>query len=202
MVSAYTYVPLFIVEELSDHIDISASATGSLAWVYTTYGGSTLLYLVYTALAVRCLRATAPSDQPCTFAAFRRIWRMSPVKQPRTQEASLSQEQTRADLDTDSEPVCRICMDGLEMVSELGPLTAPCLCRGSMLLIHQSCLDRWRHASSNSRSIHECDNCKFQYIFYRPLMATVLRSTLALYVSAAAATLVVLVILAHAGKGE
>jgi hypothetical protein len=70
------------------------------------------------------------------------------------------QQQEEEEEEEEEEPLCRICMDGVSAEKELGSLISPCLCRGSMRWVHRACLDQWRHASANSRSVHECDNCK------------------------------------------
>mmetsp|Transcript_5409 Transcript_5409/g.10147 ORF Transcript_5409/g.10147 Transcript_5409/m.10147 type:complete len:387 (-) Transcript_5409:48-1208(-) len=52
---------------------------------------------------------------------------------------------------------CRLCFEGG------GDLIAPCLCKGSSKWIHRACLDRWRTAGANPRSLTNCCECGFQY---------------------------------------
>ena len=68
----------------------------------------------------------------------------------------------------DEPPQCRICLSSSnDENSELGKLFAPCLCKGSVGLVHRKCLDRWRTFSSNPKSHFECDQCKYQYKLQR-----------------------------------
>lgn len=52
---------------------------------------------------------------------------------------------------------CRLCYD----IS--ADVIAPCLCKGSSKWIHRSCLNRWRTAGTNPRSLTHCCECGFQY---------------------------------------
>ena len=36
-------------------------------------------------------------------------------------------------------------------------------CRGSMAMVHASCLNSWRNASVNTRSFFQCDQCGYKY---------------------------------------
>ncbi len=64
----------------------------------------------------------------------------------------------------DEPPQCRICMSDVnDENSELGKLFSPCMCKGSVGLVHRKCLDRWRTLSSNPRSYFSCDQCKYDY---------------------------------------
>jgi len=66
--------------------------------------------------------------------------------------------------ENDEPPQCRICMSDMnDENSELGKLFAPCMCKGSVGLVHRKCLDRWRTLSSNPRSYFSCDQCKYDY---------------------------------------
>eukprot|EP01065_Artemidia_motanka_P032704 TRINITY_DN39694_c0_g1_i1.p1 TRINITY_DN39694_c0_g1~~TRINITY_DN39694_c0_g1_i1.p1 ORF type:complete len:431 (+),score=120.00 TRINITY_DN39694_c0_g1_i1:68-1360(+) len=52
---------------------------------------------------------------------------------------------------------CRICCgDGA-----LGKLLSPCLCRGSMRYVHESCLQRWHSFTTNDAT--RCHVCGYQY---------------------------------------
>lgn len=59
---------------------------------------------------------------------------------------------------------------------------SPCLCAGTMGLVHLECLNMWRLASSNPLSFYQCDQCHYRYSFQRALYATILRSALMLHV--------------------
>ena len=59
----------------------------------------------------------------------------------------------------EEERVCRICFAG----EDAGRLFSPCLCRGSMGLVHVDCLNEWRSMSRNPRSFYGCDQCGYQY---------------------------------------
>lgn len=53
--------------------------------------------------------------------------------------------------------ICRICR--IEECAE-NELVSPCLCKGSMLHVHQSCLKPWVVASNTT----QCEICKYTYI--------------------------------------
>ncbi|XP_039273561.2 uncharacterized protein LOC120347588 [Styela clava] len=59
---------------------------------------------------------------------------------------------------------CRICH--CEGDAEIGPLIAPCYCRGSLRYVHQACLQQWIK-SSDSR---HCELCGYQFIMDLKLM--------------------------------
>lgn len=66
--------------------------------------------------------------------------------------------------EVDEPPQCRICMSDVnDENSELGKLFSPCMCKGSVGLVHRKCLDRWRTLSSNPRSYFTCDQCGYDY---------------------------------------
>lgn len=58
----------------------------------------------------------------------------------------------------DFESECRVCRGG----NEIGrPLCQPCLCSGSIALVHQDCLEAWlAHSKSDS-----CELCNTKYQF-------------------------------------
>ena len=64
-----------------------------------------------------------------------------------------------AQTEEEEERVCRICFAG----EDAGRLFSPCLCRGSMGLVHVDCLNEWRSMSRNPRSFYGCDQCGYQY---------------------------------------
>lgn len=51
---------------------------------------------------------------------------------------------------------CRICYGA-------GELFSPCLCRGSMGLVHPACLQLWRQTGTNPTAATTCSNCHFTY---------------------------------------
>jgi E3 ubiquitin-protein ligase DOA10 len=62
-------------------------------------------------------------------------------------------------LDDDSELECRVCRGGPEI--PLRPLFSPCLCSGSIGLVHQDCLEAWLEHSRKDT----CELCKQKYTF-------------------------------------
>ncbi|KAJ7596976.1 hypothetical protein C8J56DRAFT_918812 [Mycena floridula] len=63
---------------------------------------------------------------------------------------------------------CRICLDGSpESEQELGRLIRPCLCRGSISLVHVKCLQRWRNTSASNSAFFSCPQCLYRYRFAR-----------------------------------
>lgn len=56
------------------------------------------------------------------------------------------------------EHTCRICMEG-------GTLISPCLCKGTMKYVHESCLTTWRNTNPTRSSYKKCDQCKYTYQF-------------------------------------
>ncbi|KAJ7103617.1 hypothetical protein B0H15DRAFT_812952 [Mycena belliarum] len=61
---------------------------------------------------------------------------------------------------------CRICLAGPEEI-DLGRLIKPCLCRGSISLVHIKCLQRWRNSSANQSAFFSCPQCHYKYRFAR-----------------------------------
>jgi len=74
--------------------------------------------------------------------------------------SQIEQENVGRQKTTDGE--CRFCFGG----PEDGRLVSPCLCRGTIGLVHESCLKRWRETSDSHVTI--CEICRFEYIFWRP----------------------------------
>ena len=54
-----------------------------------------------------------------------------------------------------SSPICRIC-HGSATVEQL---LLPCECRGAMVHVHRSCIERWLNASNSD----SCEICRFPY---------------------------------------
>eukprot|EP01038_Epipyxis_sp_PR26KG_P004296 gene4296-6091_t len=61
----------------------------------------------------------------------------------------------------DSDLECRVCRCGADN-DQLGPLYTPCLCTGSIGLVHQECLEAWL-AHSKKESCELC-NAKYQFV--------------------------------------
>lgn len=59
----------------------------------------------------------------------------------------------------DNELECRVCRSGPDLPSR--PLYSPCLCSGSIALVHQDCLETWlTHAHKT-----KCELCGLKYQF-------------------------------------
>lgn len=69
---------------------------------------------------------------------------------------------------------CRICLEAED--AEAGRLFAPCLCTGTMRLVHERCLERWRAEASNRRSYYRCDACLYEYRIRRVWIGALLLS--------------------------
>jgi E3 ubiquitin-protein ligase DOA10 len=62
-------------------------------------------------------------------------------------------------VDDEVELECRVCRGGPDL--PLRPLFSPCLCSGSIGLVHQDCLEAWlKHSQKES-----CELCKQKYAF-------------------------------------
>ena len=71
--------------------------------------------------------------------------------------ASIKEKMTATD--DDSELECRVCRGGPDLPSR--PLFSPCLCSGSIGLVHQECLEAWlKHSQKDN-----CELCKQKYNF-------------------------------------
>jgi len=57
---------------------------------------------------------------------------------------------------------------------EEGRMFSPCLCRGSMQLVHVACLNQWRRSSANPRSYYQCEQCNYRYQLRRAWFAEIL----------------------------
>jgi len=58
---------------------------------------------------------------------------------------------------------CRICREGDDGAGGREAFVAPCRCRGSVALVHVSCLERWLAESDTSC----CELCGHQYVTIR-----------------------------------
>lgn len=91
-----------------------------------------------------------------------------------SREATVRDNSARSSTPTRDEPeeerLCRICFSG----EESGRLFSPCLCRGSIGLIHVDCLNQWRNMSRNPRSYYGCEQCGYQYNLERTRAAVFL----------------------------
>lgn len=59
-----------------------------------------------------------------------------------------------------SPPCCRFCLD--TKATRQNPFLSPCLCRGSVELVHFQCLQRWR-VSNPPLTLNTCTLCKEEY---------------------------------------
>lgn len=55
---------------------------------------------------------------------------------------------------------CRIC---LEESDSRDSYITPCLCRGSALHVHRTCLDTWRAQNPDGLNFRRCNSCHFEY---------------------------------------
>lgn len=58
-------------------------------------------------------------------------------------------------------------------IQQKNPLIRPCRCKGTMMYVHVSCLNRWRNMSPRASSYVACDLCGYQYNIYRPRYAAI-----------------------------
>ena len=65
--------------------------------------------------------------------------------------------------DAEEEDVCRICRCE---ASDSSPLHSPCLCNGSVALVHVGCLEQWLKTSGRVR----CELCKYTYRWREALL--------------------------------
>lgn len=71
-----------------------------------------------------------------------------------------TEKEAEAGLDEGS-PQCRICLSPED--ASLGPLVAPCECRGSMAFVHLRCLRTWRTSALNWHTVERCPVCLALY---------------------------------------
>ena len=57
------------------------------------------------------------------------------------------------------EVACRICLSA----EDADDLISPCECSGTCAVVHRKCLDRWRVANVNPRSMTHCPQCNYEY---------------------------------------
>jgi len=78
-------------------------------------------------------------------------------------------------LDESEEPGrCRICYSTESTPSDR--LFRPCLCRGTVGLVHVSCLNAWRERPENPDAYFRCANCGYEYRLARARFAQLLSS--------------------------
>ncbi|KAG4300895.1 hypothetical protein PCK1_002972, partial [Pneumocystis canis] len=73
-------------------------------------------------------------------------------------------------------PMCRICFGGAEDQPTLGKLISPCRCQGTIKWVHVNCLLQWRIKSKSSKSYYRCEQCHYEYLFFRPHLSSILVS--------------------------
>ena len=69
---------------------------------------------------------------------------------------------------------CRICYSNESSTDD--PLFRPCLCRGTVGLVHVSCLNAWRERPENPDAYFRCANCGYEYRIARATFAKLLSS--------------------------
>ncbi|KAI9304727.1 hypothetical protein BJ944DRAFT_266406 [Cunninghamella echinulata] len=62
----------------------------------------------------------------------------------------------------------------LLLLQKKNPLIRPCKCKGTMMYVHVSCLNRWRTLSPRPSSFVACDLCGYEYNIFRPRYAAIL----------------------------
>ena len=116
-----------------------------------------------------------PRDLPGTYIPDDGVDEVHPV--PVNEESRLPQP--------NQEKTCRICLSGAEdgilfpsylCTYFVGRLISPCRCRGTMKFVHLTCLNSWRYASPNERSVYQCDQCGYRYNFTRTKYAAIVGS--------------------------
>lgn len=60
---------------------------------------------------------------------------------------------------------CRICYSEENLPGD--ELFRPCKCRGSMGLVHRTCLNAWREHPANPAALSQCVNCNYRYQIQR-----------------------------------
>ncbi|ORZ08615.1 hypothetical protein BCR42DRAFT_140752 [Absidia repens] len=85
-------------------------------------------------------------------------------------------------------------------IQQKNPLIRPCHCKGTMMYVHVSCLNRWRAVSPRSSSCVACDLCGYEYNIYRPRFATIVTNRYFLRIMAALLVLVAILVCAYLCK--
>ena len=88
------------------------------------------------------------------------------------------------------EASCRVCYAG----AEAGRLFSPCHCSGTMAHVHVKCLNEWRAASVNPRSVYTCDSCGYNYRTQRTAVAEMLQSERFVWLGSCVLMLLIIVI--------
>ncbi|GAB5368869.1 hypothetical protein AAMO2058_001356700 [Amorphochlora amoebiformis] len=94
---------------------------------------------------------------------------LSLADQEETEEVKGSATPPEEDMNEEKQR-CRICLGGRDE----GQMFSPCLCRGSMQVVHVSCLNEWRRSSANPRSYYRCEQCHYEYQLRRAWFAELL----------------------------
>lgn len=110
----------------------------------------------YSEIRRRHPRSPLPDSPSSTSSSFNRGSTIDPVNSERKEDVRPA--------------VCRICSAGD------GRLFSPCLCSGTMALVHVKCINQWRRLSSNPTSYFQCDMCKYRYNIHRTQFATIIQS--------------------------
>ncbi|KAI9028497.1 hypothetical protein DFJ74DRAFT_703471 [Hyaloraphidium curvatum] len=75
-------------------------------------------------------------------------------------DTALPHSTPAASPDGNEPPECRICKDSTP------PFVSPCLCRGTLDLVHRECLAHWRRAGG-ARAERRCEVCLAEYVLVR-----------------------------------
>ena len=73
------------------------------------------------------------------------------------------EEEEEEEDESQQQQQCRIC--GEEETKENSALFSPCLCNGSIKMVHMHCLRHWRLVSTRADSKYRCEQCHHPYTF-------------------------------------
>ena len=59
------------------------------------------------------------------------------------------------ELEEDDGPVCRMCHGEIDLTTDMDKVISPCMCTGSLALVHIDCFNRWGR--------NRCELCKFRF---------------------------------------
>lgn len=95
-----------------------------------------------------------------------------PAENKGNNKAEEAKENLAGEENGGAEASCRICGSG----AEVGRLISPCLCIGTLRLVHVDCINTWRRLSANPQSYYQCDMCKYKYHVERTRFASYMQS--------------------------
>lgn len=111
--------------------------------------------------------------KPIVFVVKKDKEQIRSVERPRIVSPRVEQQQ-QPPPQIEEQGRCRICYS-TESTRE-DPLFRPCLCRGTVGLVHVSCLNAWRERPENPDAYFRCVNCGYQYRIARARFAQLLTS--------------------------